>query len=119
MTILLAEVSDKLPSIPMLWILGLILAAVTCGACMASRWWFVPSILVAIFILWTSWADLAPGHWHGAAVIREIGHDYRWQAFAAGLLPLIGIGIALAWHIARGSRQPQQAPWLPRGGEIR
>ena len=110
---LLAEISDKMPTLTTLWeqsvLIGLILAAVTAGLCLAKlRLGGVGAILsvaVGVFLAW-------PDHIMDPEIIRELGEGYLFQRRVSGFVPFV---LALvAWGIVVRIRRHN--PAVPGNG---
>lgn len=93
----LAEVSDKEPSVDQFWTVG-IMAALLCLFGMRIKPWlgivfFAPAALwfTSLFLEMHS-ADVGP------SLLKEQGTAYYWQAYTAFGAVLCGLVIGYVWH---------------------
>ena len=100
----LAEVSDKVATVPQLWLTAL-LAGV--AALLASRYRFLLGLLLLPVSLFLSFAALEPINdpYVGPAVISELGNLYVLSGYGSAftLLGLHGVGLWLGWRRKRSA----------------
>ena len=91
---MLAEVSDKVPTIGGIWLF----AAVISLACLFASAWRRRAAFVA-FPLIVLWAFIITSEvrdpYVGSAIVREFGRGYVTQAYIAAIVPVVFLAIGL------------------------
>ena len=99
-----AEVSDKILSVPGMWVQAVLIG---CVAIVAGRfrWWLGLPLMILPVVIALSTFGLRHTPGLGADIIKEHGESYFLNFYASALLAtvMVGIGIWLGW---RRRRQP-------------
>jgi hypothetical protein len=82
-----AEVSDKIPSLPRLWVQGTGAAVVGFLAARFTRWWWLIPIAFAGLLVFGAWDMFSDAHL-AEAIRREQGDYYELSAWLSATLPL-------------------------------
>ena len=92
LTPILAEVSDKVPTVGSIWIV----AAVISAACLFASAWRRLTALAALPII-ALWAVIITSEirdpYVGPAIVSELGRGYVTQAYIAAVVPLVSVAI--------------------------
>jgi hypothetical protein len=94
---ILAEVSDKIPSLARLWVLGAGTAIVGFLTARYTRWWWLMPIAFAVLLLFGAWDMFADEHL-ADAIRHEQGANYEPVAWLLAVLPLAA---TLLGYVAR------------------
>ena len=101
--LMFAEVSDKIPSVPELWALGIVCAAIAFCICR----YFKPALVVCVplALLWVIGVckELFGDEYFKAAVVGGMGYGYLLQVVVTNSLPLLallasGFCVNRNWH---------------------
>jgi hypothetical protein len=112
----LAEVSDKIPSVAFFWCLHLAAAAVTLGLTLLSQPRAALLLLLPVTLAWAAlfaYVALVADDPLGD-VTAEMGRTYYVQQAAAGLLPAAAVVGAAVINLRRESREDRRAGPTPR-----
>ena len=105
--LMFAEVSDKIPSVPELWALGIVCAAIAFCICR----YFKPALVVCVplALLWVIGVckELFGDEYFKAAVVGEMGYGYLLQVVVTNSLPLLALlaGFCVHWNWHRMPHQ--------------
>lgn len=94
----LAEVSDKMASIPFMWVQGVVGAIVLLFLIQRFIWASVFGVLVVTFFTYASYATFADPY-IGPAIIQEQGTPYIIAAY--GSVTLMGLGLCTGIYLNR------------------
>ncbi len=93
-TPILAEVSDKVPTVGGIWFF----AAVVSMACFLASAWRRRTALVALPLI-ALWAFIVTSEvrdpYVGPAIVGELGRSYVMQAYIAAVVPVVFLAIGL------------------------
>jgi len=123
-----AEVSDKIPSIPGMWIWGGICLAASVVSLRYLRAWLGGVIALAALYISSTGLWVINHATIGPAAIKEQGPGYIISAIGSAFLPCLGIAVGLFWRwiaetrasgkrrnhpgLAQGAREPAERPGL-------
>ena len=100
-----AEVSDKILSVPGMWVQALLIG---CAAILAGRfrWWLGLPFMVLPIVIALSTFGLRHGSELGPAIIKEQGESYFLNFYASAFLAaaMVGIGIWMGWRRRKAAR---------------
>lgn len=92
---LLAEISDKMPTVPTLWMFDLFVAGIVLafavGLSLIRRWAHLILIPLAAWWAWSWLAEYVGNDDWRSVVSGEMGMRYIVHSVAAGFLPLVAI----------------------------
>lgn len=97
LTLFLAEVVDKEPTLFMIWLVACILSICSLALCLSRRWTaLIPIVAAAV------WATALLSELRdpdvGPAILNELGRAYVIQNYVAALTPFIFAGLGfLPW----------------------
>ena len=108
-----AEVSDKMASIPQLWVQGIVIAIILFALVRWSVWLSIFAIVVITFFGIATYETLADPY-VGPAIMKEQGVPYAVSAYSSVVAMLIGFvgGFMLnrrklkKWHLTITSNSP-------------
>jgi hypothetical protein len=103
---MLAEISDKMPGVSVIWLISACLAAFAIACCRVSRWLYLLALPVAGYWAFGGYRELVADSYFRDAVIMELGRNYWLQAVCSSCLPLVGL---LVWSIRDLRRGPNQS----------
>ena len=94
-----AEISDKILSVPGMWIQALLIGGVAVLVC-RFRWWLGLPFLILPVVIALSTFGLRHASGLGSDIIKELGESYFLNFYASALLAavLVGIGLLLGWR---------------------
>lgn len=95
---LLAEISDKVPSVTAIWAMGLGTAAVCVLVCYRLKWGWVVSAALAMPLIGWYWQEFVADHAMYRAVLSEKGRAYIIQAAISSLLPVLATVAAIRYR---------------------
>jgi len=100
-----AEVSDKILSVPGMWLQALLIG---CAAILTGRfrWWLGLPFLVLPIVIALSTFGLRHASELGSAIIKERGESYFLNLYASAFLAavLVGIGIWIGWRRRKAAK---------------
>ena len=100
---LFAEISDKMPTVGRLWLLGIIGAALVFGMFRVSRWTLLVTIPLSGIWLWCVRREFQADEYLRSAVATELGSSYLSHVSVTAALPLV----AAAFSTFLGLRFPR------------
>jgi hypothetical protein len=100
----LAEVSDKMATIPQLWVQGLLSALILLVLVRASAWWIIPGVLAVAFFVYGAYSTFADP-FMGQAVFHEQGIPYIVSAYGSAAVMGAGALVGLILNRKRWRRQ--------------
>lgn len=106
----LAEISDKLPGIPLVWALSIVIGALFIAAFCFSRWSLVVSFPLVTWIAVCLWREFILDTYFRQAVVAELGRGYLFQVVGAGCLPLFALLAWSAHYLCRWGAEPVVSP---------
>jgi len=112
---ILAEISDKLPGVPAIWLISFCLAATAVGCCRLSRWLYLLALPVAGWWAFGGYCEFVADTYFRDAVLTELGRGYLIQAICASWLPLVVLLIHGLYELQRGPNQTLHATAAPPG----
>ena len=112
-TPMLAEISDKMPGVPAIWLLAFLLAATAIGCCRFSRWLYLFALPVAGWWAFGGYREFVADAYFRDAVMTELGRGYLIQAFCASWLPFVALLIHGVHDIRRGPNKVLHATAAP------
>jgi hypothetical protein len=86
--LLLAEVMDKEPTLPELFLIPVIVGVFTFLLIRWSRWFFFPAFLLSFLLGWAVTSEVRDPY-VGPAIVREAGYYYIWCAYVAASTPAV------------------------------
>lgn len=97
MSLFLAEVVDKEPTLLMVWLVACILSIGSLALCLWRRWMALIALVPAAV-----WATALVSELRdplvGPAILEELGRAYVIQSYVAAFIPFIFVGIgSLPW----------------------
>ncbi len=106
---ILAEISDKMPGMFIVWIVGCILAVVAVGCCRVSKWLYLLMIPVASWLAYAGWHDNVADRYFHDAIVTELGKGCLIQSISASFVPLVAL-LACGLHDLARWRPEQGGP---------
>src|SRR5688500_8099875 len=98
---MLAEIGDKMPSLPLIWSISTIWA-VFC-LCI-SLWNRLAGLVLVPFVGWITWSMAFELRSFHDLILSELGSSYLLQNYTAAFLPIFAIGMGF---LSRTSRRGQ------------
>src|SRR5438067_13832767 len=107
LTALLAEVADKEPTLPKLWIVAIVLSGASLLLGFWRRWAaLIPAAAAAIWA-YTVWSELND-RFVGPAIRQELGDAYIAQSYVTTLLPFLYVVFVFLRETLERSNQSLQ-----------
>lgn len=102
-----AEVSDKVLSIPGMWVQAFLIGGV---AILAGRfrWWLGLPFMVLPIVIALSTFGLRHASELGPAIVKEQGESYFLNFYASALLTALLVGIGIWMGLRRRKRPPEE-----------
>src|ERR1043166_155275 len=88
---MIAEISDKMPGIPIMWLWSFCVAIMCIGFWRGSPWLYLAAIPIAGWLAFAGYGEIVTDTYFRDAIGRELGHDYLRQAVCACSIPLVAL----------------------------
>ena len=104
--IILAEISDKMATIPQMWLYWGLAGVILSALGLFHRWMafvmFVAGFFVSVFLVWFAYQEAFLEPNFSQSVQEEMGNVWIAHSLVSSICPVVFTGIVLLWHLKKG-----------------